>query len=540
MDHSTDNSDWRNKYFAALEQLEQLEQDGAEQAELLRRLLVRISLAADGQEPGLDRTLDQLRSALRNGGPLTDVQPQVDVALSEFDDFRGRNAEDLASALTRMASLLPQSQLPRPLRRELRGYLKQMGRQTDKIWLLPDLIEQLADIQQRAQLALREHKPSMIDRLKGQSPAPAFSGPPDELCQDVCEILQSLIANLAMDDESAVEAQGLMRELRLGLSWDNMVGNLAAVRDLLMRVHLASNRAFGDYLERVNGELTEIYSALEGASQAQVSRQATGETLHANVEQEMAGLSACVKDARDLNQLKTQVNTRLGNIRESLRRVRSTEEDQKALTGQLVRLAEQIQHMEREAESSRKTLQEQRHKALHDPLTTLPNREAYDERLALELQRWQRYGHPLTLVVCDVDHFKSINDQHGHLAGDRILKVIARELRKRLREVDFIARYGGEEFVILMPETDAEQAWHVMEDIRETLASAKFRFQGEQLQITLSAGLAPIAPADTAESLFERADSAMYRAKSGGRNRCCMADEQDVQAFEKPENEARQ
>lgn len=152
-------------------------------------------------------------------------------------------------------------------------------------------------------------------------------------------------------------------------------------------------------------------------------------------------------------------------------------------------------------------------------MTGLPNRAAWSERLDLEVARQQRYGGQLLLAVLDVDHFKRINDSFGHLAGDRVLKIIANELRKRLRKTDFIARFGGEEFALLLPETPMDAGLRLLDSLREGIQACPFHFKGARLEVTLSAGLANFAEKDVAEDVFERADQALYRAKGAGRNR---------------------
>lgn len=190
---------------------------------------------------------------------------------------------------------------------------------------------------------------------------------------------------------------------------------------------------------------------------------------------------------------------------------------------QLNTLGEKIKTMETEAEKNRSSLEQQRYKALHDPLTELPNREAYNERAKAELQRWERYNRALTIAVFDIDNFKRINDNHGHQAGDRVIKVIGRSIAKRLREVDFFCRYGGEEFVALMPETSGEIALGVLEKIREAIAGAEFNYKEQPLTITVSIGIYEFKPGDNLDAAFERADRALYNAKAAGRNLCRLA-----------------
>ena len=130
-------------------------------------------------------------------------------------------------------------------------------------------------------------------------------------------------------------------------------------------------------------------------------------------------------------------------------------------------------------------------------------------------------------MVADIDFFKKINDNYGHLSGDKVLQIIAKELRNRIRKTDFVARYGGEEFVLLLPETDLETAREVIEKVREMVGRLPFHFRDEHIQITMSFGLIEFKdgaqgsdPREIKQAiLFERADEALYRAKANGRNR---------------------
>lgn len=140
------------------------------------------------------------------------------------------------------------------------------------------------------------------------------------------------------------------------------------------------------------------------------------------------------------------------------------------------------------------------------------------------MARWRRYGGELLLAVLDVDLFKGINDRFGHLAGDKVLRLIAAELARRLRKTDFIARYGGEEFVVLLPSTPLDGGQQVLEALRRAVEACPFHFRGERVTITVSIGLAAFQAEEAPEQVFERADQALYRAKREGRNRLCRAE----------------
>jgi diguanylate cyclase (GGDEF)-like protein len=157
--------------------------------------------------------------------------------------------------------------------------------------------------------------------------------------------------------------------------------------------------------------------------------------------------------------------------------------------------------------------------ALVDFLTGLSNRRHLYELLQHEAERSRRYHQPLSVILFDVDHFKTINDLYGHLSGDLVLKEIARLIVEKLRTVDEVGRWGGEEFLILLPETKLSGAQLLAERLREILVEHKFESVG---QVTASFGVTEYQPGDTPETLIYRADVALYDAKREGRNRVAV------------------
>jgi two-component system, cell cycle response regulator len=159
--------------------------------------------------------------------------------------------------------------------------------------------------------------------------------------------------------------------------------------------------------------------------------------------------------------------------------------------------------------------------ATTDSVTALLNRRALVDRLLHEMERARRYATPLALLMVDLDHFKDINDTHGHLVGDEALREVARLLQSAVRNVDIVARYGGEEFAIVLPETSNEGAVAFAERVRERVAEHVFANERlPSLRLTVSVGVASVPAADieSVEDFFARSDEALYRAKAGGRN----------------------
>jgi diguanylate cyclase (GGDEF)-like protein len=162
--------------------------------------------------------------------------------------------------------------------------------------------------------------------------------------------------------------------------------------------------------------------------------------------------------------------------------------------------------------------------ATHDALTELANRRHFLELLEKEIARAERHGRPLALAILDVDHFKPINDAHGHIAGDGVLRRIAELVRQHVRGEDVAARIGGEEFAVLLPEAAPADADRFAERLRAAIAAAFFAPGGEPRQVTVSIGLADLAPGrNERSSLLRAADAALYEAKERGRNRVCRS-----------------
>lgn len=165
-----------------------------------------------------------------------------------------------------------------------------------------------------------------------------------------------------------------------------------------------------------------------------------------------------------------------------------------------------------------------RHLAMHDSLTGVMNRNQFFERAGEELQRAQRYRKPLAMLMLDLDHFKQINDVHGHGAGDAVLKTTCQLWMSDLRRLDLLARIGGEEFALLMPYSPLTAAQVVAERLRARTSASVVTFQGQEIRFTVSGGIAMVNTDDSSiEAALHRADLALYRAKTAGRNRMEIA-----------------
>jgi two-component system, cell cycle response regulator len=171
--------------------------------------------------------------------------------------------------------------------------------------------------------------------------------------------------------------------------------------------------------------------------------------------------------------------------------------------------------------------------ASEDELTRLLNRRAFFTLMTRELARCRRYSYPLGVVMVDVDHFKAVNDRYGHASGDAVLAHVSAMLRQTVRTTDLAARWGGEEFVVALTSTPLQGALVVAERLRQVLSSTPVRTSGgQELTVTASLGVSSLQPGDTVESVVDRADRAMYRAKHQGRNRVVAAPQTEEEETE--------
>ncbi|MCO6046963.1 diguanylate cyclase [Aeoliella sp. ICT_H6.2] len=182
-----------------------------------------------------------------------------------------------------------------------------------------------------------------------------------------------------------------------------------------------------------------------------------------------------------------------------------------ALQERLAKAEDQIAAQAREL-----TLQES--EARTDSLTGMANRRAFDEAMSQRHAEATRKNTPLSLLLADIDSFKQLNDSHGHLVGDEVLRVVARRLKETCRSMDLPCRYGGEEFAIILPATDLQEAKRAAERVRQAIESLTIKFDGKQFQVTVSIGVAQLANQEDTPRLVRRCDEALYQSKDAGRN----------------------
>ncbi|SHL33329.1 GGDEF domain-containing protein [Phytopseudomonas punonensis] len=348
------------------------------------------------------------------------------------------------------------------------------------------------------------------------APEPGYSA----IAGHVEKSLLSLLEELPLPERHQSQADVLRQRITAGLNMYELVPVLDDMGVLMLAIADVGQREFEGYLKQLNERLAMFQGSLHDVHADYADSSEAARSLDSELRQQVDGLHSSVQEATDLDSLKELVENRLSGLLGTMEQYQQQRDSREQQVGERLQvLVDRVASMELEAKGFRDHLEEQRQKALLDPLTGLPNRAAWSERLDLELARLQRYGGDLLLAVLDIDNFKRINDDYGHLAGDKVLKIIAGELFKRLRKTDFIARFGGEEFVLLIPSTPMDGGVKLLGTLRSAIENCPFHFKGERVTITLSGGISSFSSDERSEQVFERADQALYRAKRSGRNR---------------------
>ncbi len=254
-----------------------------------------------------------------------------------------------------------------------------------------------------------------------------------------------------------------------------------------------------------------------------------GDQIHTTI-QDVTGIVQGVRDATE------DYSTTLQDVQSALDSNASAEDVKNAISkisSKTAKMLEQNSNLEEKLSKSteaiedlKRDLENVRKEAMTDGLTGLANRKAFDTEIKRLSSESKQNGTVFTLLMVDIDHFKSFNDNFGHQVGDQVLRLVARTLKDGVKGKDFAARYGGEEFVIILPDTDIANAMAVGNSLRKTIATKDVinRSTGDILgRITMSVGVAECVPGEAMEDLIERADAALYTAKHNGRNQVAAA-----------------
>jgi diguanylate cyclase len=378
---------------------------------------------------------------------------------------------------------------------------------------------------------LKQEQPALLDLLNVAEPLSRHirtlglqSGTVDGINQE------DLRARLARRFKSILQTLMLMGETNGTLSeiddllsskpsWD-MLDQLANKTIDLLNARLnEEKKQFEGYLSELTAKLTRINQIVESDSITLKELKDINLDFNSSINQQMTEAREKIDTHHKVDALKSELLESLDAIAFRLEEYQNTYGNKlHSLQANKVEMTDHIQSLEKENLELLSELHKERKLSMMDTLTQLPNRQGFNRRLEEELSRAQRYNHYLSIAILDIDFFKRINDDFGHLVGDKVLRMIAKEMKRKCRESDFIARFGGEEFILLLPQTSLEDAHIAVDKLRKHVEDCPFHYQNKPVPLTISGGVAELVSGETVESWMDRADTALYESKHNGRN----------------------
>ncbi|HEY4340758.1 MAG TPA: diguanylate cyclase [Steroidobacteraceae bacterium] len=501
----------RQKYRDALAQLEAHETQSGQLEGVLKLLIGRLCLAGRGRDARLDEELRKIGTFTRNRLEIA----QINAALEP---------------LTRAVAAL--DQISSETVNMLRGPDSPAGDTTGNRPgpAAPAPVPKGAVPLSTTQTQRALHSTTQTHKIPPAMPAPVRPGAPaagpTEPATRIHTALAQMLERLSALPELRPAISALHDRTFDDLSSDELAERLERVTNLIGEQRtslLREKRDIEDMLVQIDSRLEAISAFFSFEEQDRSDTRESSTKLNMLVMGEVNEISSDMTQAGTLHELRGRVGNRLVAINTHLEDFRNREEERlSAQVDRTMSLRARVEELERESRVLQNSLQEEQRAAMIDALTGIPNRAAYDDRMSHEFARWQRHGGTITIAAWDVDNFKSINDEFGHMAGDKVLRILGQHMARSVRGTDFLARYGGEEFLMIMVGMDAEQALKACNKIRAGIQAIAFHFRDRPVTVTASCGITTFRMGDVPEMAFERADGALYEAKDGGRNRCVV------------------
>ncbi len=379
--------------------------------------------------------------------------------------------------------------------------------------------------------AITLHRIALNKEMKGLKATPSEATPAAEELKSsredknnyyysILSELNQIIASYAQKKPNDKQLDDIKARLEEGIDEDQLLRSCIIILRMIVQDVMSEASFTGKVIQSLHSSLGKINSdvseSIKGSQTQFEQRKVGNQQLKSHIDT----IEEAVSASDSLDSLKAQTQSCVKSLVSTLNEQQSNDEQgQEALMALLSSMQERINTLQQQTSVYKKKLAEQAVQSRTDPLTRLPNRQTYNEKLEEAYSRFKEKGEPFAVAVMDIDHFKSINDRFGHAAGDKTLQAVSRFLHQNIKKPEFVARWGGEEFVLLLPNTSIEEVSEKLNDLRNQLASMPFKFKQEKVKITASFGATSFSQSDNTEKVFDRADEYLYSAKRNGRNR---------------------
>jgi len=495
--------------------------------EVLRKAVSRTSMLAEGNDPELDSVVRQIRQAVNKGAKAQEIQDVLNNAeplLIKSDEALTDRAKQVRSTLQELIDLLERQtskRVPQNEKKQLEAQIRSNW-QVSSQWpqLLKGFLTLAENTLHQPEDAIDQSKSSFLKRFFNRNADSATKNNDQEIMIQISHTFAGLMNNLSLPSIYDEDIVDLKRALLGNNNIQQLPGLLDEVINFVMIAIGKTQESLTSYLTQLNKQLASINESISTSYHSQKSLSESREGFNTKLQLQVKNTSLAINGVKDLESLKSLINDRLSTISSTMTEHRAQMiEQEKHSTQSITSLKNKVTRMEKDTASLRTLLQEKLTQAMTDSLTDLPNRTAYQDTILPLCKIMQKTKKPICLAVCDIDHFKRVNDSWGHLAGDKVLRLVPKQIRSALLKEDLMFRYGGEEFVIAFPNTTLSQAIERAEAIRLAVVKTPFNMQGEPVSISISIGIAELNAQEEPESLFSRADKQLYLAKEAGRNK---------------------
>ncbi|GGD66985.1 GGDEF domain-containing protein [Lacimicrobium alkaliphilum] len=489
------------------------------QIDTLSQFILRLSKFYEGAVPALDKELQTLRGHL--GGKINFTLAEVSVGkltallMENSDQVRLQNQKSHNLIENAIQSLQENNGLPEALKEDAQAFLRQVRQSQASVFTSLPHFEKALELFQKALINFQARK---------AEPPPGESLPLQNatlvLHKEITDELRELVSQLTTSAKEDPQLKKVRDQLAKGLDHEQLLECCLIIIRTILREVIHERKHAERFVSSLHSTLDKVSQSVTHSIEKSESTFQLKTDNTAQLKQQVLNIEVAIDEAENIKLLRKQAGEYLAKIAATIdTREKADQDEQRVLMKLLNEMRDQLSHLEQETSEYKQRLLQQKYRSHHDELTQIPNRSAYNDRIELEYRRWRRYGTELSMALVDVDHFKTINDNYGHAAGDKTLQVIAQQMSKCLRSTDFLARWGGEEFVLLFPQTSEGELEAALEKVRLQIAKIPFRFKQQSVKITVSIGAASFIEGDDVHRVFERADRALYTAKTQGRNR---------------------
>ncbi|MBA3582671.1 MAG: GGDEF domain-containing protein [Gammaproteobacteria bacterium] len=527
VDDELEINKWKNRYFAALEEQEagdvRWQQTGSALTDALDASMQAWWLNA----PRAERILKRLRKFPADSQWYTAVR-EINQFAAQQQEQREQISEVFIDCCKALLDLALQQKVSFGQKYRLNRLYKQLSKSGLSIENISALLQQILEHWPKTTLPLHQERAPDNDHLIDDAKLDALDTTytqtnsaalnlDSETLENALQICRKLVQKCQETGVSPSTINGLQAWLETPT---NLPGLLHTITDAFNEALQTTQQEFSGFLQDINARLAEFRQLINQSQVAGKESLSDSSHLHDALRTHIETINHNVSTAKNLDGLKQAINAHLAQIEHAMTHFQEKQNSRDhELHDKVSTLFSRLDKMEQQSTQLLSELTETRAQHQLDSLTKVPNRQTLDERLKHEVMQAQLHNKSLVLAVLDVDFFKKVNDQYGHLAGDKVLRAVGKVLNKNLRPNDFVARYGGEEFVMLMPHTPMEAATHVCERLRLAIADCPFHSRGARVPITVSMGITDYRMGETPEQCFKRADQALYQAKNTGRNR---------------------